>query len=109
MMIRIFIYYGIIILGIICTFFLIKKEVFKDKEKRQKVIIVIIILVMLLVPVPTGRFDGGTIDYSAILYSVTEYHQFAGDAGTLEGIEIVVLGITIYENTYYVNDSLESN
>jgi len=70
-------------------------------------IIVFLIILILLIPVPIYVKDGGTIVYQAILYSVTNYHSLYPDDTNekdhkiLTGIEIKILGFTIYKNTRF--------
>ena len=45
--------------------------------------------------------DGGTIKFKAILYSITNYHAFRATEGYDTGIEIEILGITVYKNTTF--------
>lgn len=63
--------------------------------------------------------DGGSVQYRAMLYSVTKYHQItlqtnSKDEGTVDsgyrvewGVE--VLGIEIYNNVKYVSDNKSEN
>ena len=55
----------------------------------------------MLVPIPLRFKDGGTVKYQAILYSITDYHVITGVDGYDTGIEIKILGITVYENTTF--------
>ena len=55
----------------------------------------------MLFPIPLRYKDGGTIKYQALLYSVTDYHALRGVDGYDTGIEIKILGITVYENTTF--------
>lgn len=64
--------------------------------KNKKIIIGIIIgiAVILLFPIPLSLKDGGSIEFKAILYSITKYHQINHevDDGYVDGIELKVLG-----------------
>ena len=74
------------------------------KRKRLHIIALIIILVVLLIPIPRYYKDGGTVAYSAIIYTVYDYKTIwfeGGIEGYLVGIEIVILGITVYDNTRF--------
>ena len=70
-------------------------------KKRIVTILAIIAGLILLVPVPISYKDGGTIRYQAILYSITNYHSMRGIDGFDTGIEIKLLGITVYKNTTF--------
>lgn len=70
----------------------------------NKKIIAMLFLLALLVPIPRHYKDGGTVEYHAILYSVTNYHSIVFDSYEKAydtGIEIKILGITVYENTTF--------
>jgi len=70
--------------------------------KKQLIrIIIIMITLILLFPIPIRYKDGGTVTYQAVLYSITDYHALRGVDGYDTGIEIKLLGITVYENTTF--------
>ena len=69
-------------------------------KKRIRIAIIIIALILLF-PFPISYKDGGTVKYQAILYSITDYHALRGVDGYDTGIEIKILGITVYENTTF--------
>lgn len=76
---------------------------------KKKVIIgiIFVLLLLALIPVPMRMKDGGSIEYSALLYKVTKYHQFAiqeesQESGYLEGWGIEILGIEIFDNVEFV-------
>jgi len=71
------------------------------KKKIVINIILILVALVLLVPIPLYAKDGGTVTYQAILYSVTDYHSIKDPEGFYTGIEIKILGITVYENTTF--------
>lgn len=70
------------------------------KKKVIKIAIIIISLILLF-PIPLRYKDGGTVKYQAVLYSITDYHALRGVDGYDTGIEIKILGITVYENTTF--------
>lgn len=73
-------------------------------KKKTKKIAIIIALLVLLFPIPRHYKDGGTVEYHALLYSVTNYHSIVFDHPNKAydtGIEIKILGITVYENTTF--------
>ena len=70
------------------------------KKKLIRITIIIISLILLF-PVPLRYKDGGTVKYQAVLYSITDYHALRGVDVYDTGIEIKILGKTIYENTTF--------
>ncbi len=70
----------------------------KMMKKKLKKITIIIVTLILLVPIPRGVKDGGTVKYQAVLYSITDYHAFRDMIGYDVGIEIKILGKTVYKN-----------
>ena len=77
------------------------------KKKAIIIVVAIIAALVLLNPTTLHFTDGGTVKYQAILYSVTNYHRIKtpieNDIGIRydTGIEIAVLGKTVYENTTF--------
>ena len=69
-------------------------------KKKVMLAVGILLAVILLVPVPLRCKDGGSIEYHAILYSVTDWHVREGreDSGSIEGITIEILGIEVFDN-----------
>lgn len=77
--------------------------------KKKKIIIIssIILFLLLLIPLPFHIKDGGSVQYAAILYSVTDVHALAEEDGVFghnDGIRVKILGIEIYEKTEFVPD-----
>lgn len=70
--------------------------------KKVILTIVAIILLVLLLPIPMRLKDGGSVEYCALLYTVTDVHRLNPDIESeqsyLEGIEIEVLGAKIFSN-----------
>ena len=62
--------------------------------------ICIILALVLLIPVPLRLKDGGSVEYRAVLYSVTDVHRLAPEleSGYLEGTVIEILGIEVFNN-----------
>lgn len=73
---------------------------------KKKIIIGICVLiaVVLLFPIRLQLRDGGTVEYKAILYKVSDVHSLATleeiENGKLynEGIIIEILGIEVFNN-----------
>ncbi len=81
-------------------------------KKKIIIISIIVVALILLVPVPRYFNDGGSVEYRALLYSITKYHELVtdleGNTGFKDGIGIEVLGMQIYNNTEVViNDPAE--
>lgn len=70
------------------------------KKKNILIIAIIVLLVILLFPFKINRLkDGGTVEYKALLYSVTKYHKLAPVMKEyIDGIGIKILGKEIYNN-----------
>lgn len=70
--------------------------------KKRKIIVFIITLLFILaiIPIPMKLKDGGSIEYKAILYSVTKIRRINTQSmtGYETGWEIKVLGFQIYNN-----------
>ena len=64
-------------------------------------IIIIVTLLILLIPTPIHYEDGGTVCYQAILYSIKNFHSMKNIGEFDTGIEIKILGITVYETTTF--------
>lgn len=71
------------------------------KKKNILIIAIIVLLIILLFPIPMKLKDGGTVEYKALLYSVTKYHKLAPENSEkeyIDGIGIKILGKEIYNN-----------
>lgn len=71
------------------------------KKKNILIIAIIVLLVILLFPIPMKLKDGGSIEFKALLYSVTKYHKLApenSDKEYIDGIGIKILGKEIYNS-----------
>ena len=66
----------------------------------KKKIIITLVVVLLLFPIPMKLKDGGTIEYKAILYQVSDVHKINvnSKSGYDTGIIIKILGFEIYNN-----------
>lgn len=86
---------------------------------KKKIVIGIVVFLMLLLSIPLRMKDGGSVQYRALLYNVTKYHQLAMemdaqdeeivDSGHLVGWGVGVLGIEIFNNVKYVSDTNSEN
>ncbi|MBR5592989.1 MAG: hypothetical protein IKW46_02835 [Bacteroidaceae bacterium] len=73
-------------------------------KKKAIIIVCVLLAIVLLFPIPMRLRDGGTIQYKAILYTVSDVHSLAAvedqEAGKEfnEGIIIEILGFEIVNN-----------
>lgn len=84
-----------------------EKKPFRLK-KRYILIAVAVILLILLVPIPKQFDDGGSKQYSALIYTVTDYHSMLRGTehdgkvikeGYIIGREVELFGQTVYDST----------
>lgn len=73
-------------------------------KKKAIIIVCVLLAIVLLFPIPMRLRDGGTVQYKAILYTVSDVHSLATvedqEAGKEinEGIIIEILGFEIVNN-----------
>lgn len=72
-------------------------------KKRIILLGTIVILLILLFPIPLHLNDGGSVEFKALLYTVTKYHKLASleekeQSEYIEGIGIEILGMEVYNN-----------
>lgn len=83
------------------------------KKKNILIIAIIVLLVVvLLFPFKINRLkDGGTVEYKALLYKLTDYHKFGTDTEYVEGIKFEILGKEIFNNTtmYHIEKNPETD
>ncbi len=76
------------------------------KKKIMTVICLALVALVLFVPIPLRYKDGGTVKYSALLYSVTKVHSITSrytDDGEVEmghevGTRVRVLIFPVYDD-----------
>lgn len=74
------------------------------KKKAILIAGAILLALVLLVPVPMRLEDGGTVEYTALLYKVSRVHALADreemEAGReyREGVVIEILGRQVFNN-----------
>lgn len=83
-------------------------------KKKIMIGIIVAVLLMFLIPIPMQMKDGGSVQYSALLYKVTKYHQFvieveSEESGYLEGWGIEILGMEIFNNAEYVSNTQQQS
>ena len=60
---------------------------------------------ILLLPVCREMDDGGSKEYTSVLYRVTLRHAMTRQEGTdgyLTGTEVCILGITVYDDVLFI-------
>lgn len=88
-------------------------------KKKIVIGVVAFFVLVLLIPIRLQMKDGGSVQYKAVLYSVTKYHQIimemddenegVVDSGYLVGWGVEVLGLEIFNNAKYVSDTKSEN
>lgn len=74
----------------------------KSKKRALLVIAAVLVLALLLTPIRLGLKDGGSVRYKALVYEVTKIHQLPeldADYEYIEGVEVKILGVTVYRKT----------
>lgn len=69
-------------------------------KKKIVITVIVIILLGLLVPIPMRLRDGGTIEYKALIYTVSKVHKLNHNSasGYDNGLIIKIFGKEIYNN-----------
>jgi len=67
------------------------------KMKKKCKILLIILFIICLIPIPTFYKDGGTVEYSAILYKIIDWNQLEGKQGT----ELHIFPTNFHSLDYY--------
>ena len=94
-------------------------EMKKKKRFRIWMIPIILLALICLIPIPVHVKDGGTVKYTAVLYSVTDWHAeglYRKDAYSdrtevdmYVGTTIRVLFFTVYDSGHYITYDREGN
>lgn len=82
------------------------------KKKKWIIGIGTILLASMLIPIPRYLKDGGTVEYTALLYRVSKVHRLnESDSETsyIEGIQIEILGKEIYSNVPEVENTTKES
>lgn len=75
-------------------------------KKRTKVFIIILICAVLLVPIPFWYKDGGTVEYKAILYTVTKQHSLSSHGRGYDiGTRVRILFLEVYDDVRFYPDA----
>ena len=71
-------------------------------KKTVAIVVIILVFLVLLVPIPFRLKDGGSVEYKALLYSITDVHRLNPDMQSeqayLEGTIIEILGMEVFNN-----------
>lgn len=80
-------------------------------KKKIIIVVIVIALLVLLFPIRLQLNDGGSVEYKALLYSITKVHRLNTESttGYEEGIEIKTLGMKIYDNVKYEKQNVDIN
>lgn len=72
-------------------------------SKRLIIIATIVLFIVLLFPIPKYYKDGGTVEYSAILYSVEKAHSISVECdGYNIGTRVRILFWVVYDDVEFV-------
>lgn len=77
------------------------------KWSIKKTVIIILAALVFFVPIRLGYKDGGSVEYRAILYSVTKRHAMTvqnGQDGFWVGTEVKILFFEIYNDVEFMAD-----
>lgn len=70
-------------------------------KKKLILIAVGVLLLACLIPVPFHLKDGGTVEYRAVLYTVSKVHRLNEEGSEKpyqEGVGVKVLGVELYND-----------
>lgn len=69
-------------------------------KNKTLIVLIIVILFILLIPIPMYLNDGGTVEYKAILYKISNVHRLTGDLEKEyeDGTIIEILGFEVFNN-----------
>ena len=69
-------------------------------KKKILIAVIVIILLVLLIPIPMRLKDGGTIEYKALIYTISKVHRLNHNSksGYDNGLIIKMFGKEIYNN-----------
>ncbi len=72
------------------------------KKKTIAIVVIILVILVLFVPIPFRLKDGGSVEYKALLYTITDVHRLNPDMQSeqayLEGIIIEIFGMEVYNS-----------
>ncbi len=72
------------------------------KKKTIAIVAIIMVILILFVPLPFRLKDGGSVEYKALLYTITDVHRLNPDMQSeqayLEGTIIEIFGMEVYNS-----------
>lgn len=74
----------------------------------MKKFLIIFLAVILLFPIPLKLKDGGSVEFRAILYSVTKYHQLNHevDGGYVDGLGVKIFGVKVLDTRKKLEETI---
>ena len=83
------------------------------KKKKIFLIAAIVLFILMLIPIPIRLKDGGSVEYTAVLYKYTKIHRLSEKSftGYEDGWDLEILGVQIVEkiNAYSSIETLRPN
>ncbi len=83
-------------------------------KKKIGIIAVWAVLIIMLIPIKSHYRDGGTVEYSAVLYGVTKQHSMISDRispteefGYEIGTRVRILWLEVYNDVEFVHINIE--
>ena len=70
-------------------------------KRKNRYIICVLLDIIFFTPIPFRLKDGGTVEFKALVYSVSRIHRLASVEAKKEyeeGIIIKILGVEVYNN-----------
>lgn len=69
-------------------------------KKKLIVVLCVLLVIILIIPIPMRLKDGGTVEYKAFLYSISDVHRLAHnvDDGYQDGIIVEILGVEVFNS-----------
>lgn len=69
-------------------------------KNKKLTIIIVLLLLILFVPIPFHLKDGGTVEYKALTYQISNVHKINHNSkdGYDRGIIIKIFGIKVFDS-----------
>jgi len=81
-----------------------------EKSRKKAFILLIVVIIAMLMPMKI-QYKDNTVEYKAILYSVTTLHRPATQdhrTGYLNGKQIRILIFTVYDDSVFVPNNIDN-
>lgn len=80
-------------------------------KKKVMIIIAIIVFILMLIPIKDRLWDGGSVEYRAILYKYTKIHRLSetSSTGYEDGWELKILGVHVAGETNVTVEALSKS